>query len=632
MLVRFHDVSKSFGSFDVLQNVSFEIHPGNKVGLIGANGTGKTTLLGLIEKPDNTDSGTVTAGSGIRIGRLDQLPDFGETRVMEAALTSFEHLQKTERRLREMEVAMAEDGSSELLDRYSQLQEEFDFHGGYSYRARTEGALFGMGFSRDQFDQPAGSLSGGERNRLALARLLLAEADLLLLDEPTNHLDIRSIEWLERYLRETDRSLLIVSHDRFFLDRVVGRVLELDSGKIYSYTGNYSAYVKQRDQRLQLREKEWQRQQEWIEKTQEYIRRNLAGQKTKQAQSRRKALARIQPIEKPQSRGDKVRFRFMPSRETGRYVLHTRALEIGYESRSIAEDLNMDVERGQRWALVGPNGSGKTTLLRSLIGRLAPLSGELDWDDRLEVGYYDQQLEDLNLAAGVLEEIRSLDSRPTDGELRSFLAQFMFRGEDVFKTVAQLSGGERSKLSLAKIIYASPPLLALDEPTNHLDIASREALEPALAAYPGTMFFITHDRRLIERIATNILYLPGDRTQVGRAHLFDRFDAFEEWLEEDIAAASSKSASSERPPRNQTDTKPSAPHLSKNRRERLETEVRRLETRIEESENEIHEIELLFQKSPNEIEWDSTNRRYSELKEEVEQLYRNLADKAALLE
>ena len=298
MLVRFHDVSKSFGSFDVLQNVSFEIHPGNKVGLIGANGAGKTTLLELVQKPDSTDSGTVTAGSGIRIGRLDQLPDFGETKVMEVALDSFKDLQRTERRLREMEEAMAADGNRELLDRYSQLQQEFEFHGGYSYRARTEGALFGMGFSPNQFDQPAGSLSGGERNRLALARLLLDEADLLLLDEPTNHLDIRSIEWLERYLRETDKSLLIVSHDRFFLDRVVSRVLELDSGKIYSYSGNYSAYVKQRNQRLELQEKEWQRQQEWIEKTQDYIRRNLAGQKTKQAQSRRKALARIQPIEK----------------------------------------------------------------------------------------------------------------------------------------------------------------------------------------------------------------------------------------------------------------------------------------------------------------------------------------------
>ena len=627
MLVRFHDVSKSYGSFDVLQDVSFEIHPGNKIGLIGANGAGKTTLLGLLQTPDNTDSGTVTTGSGIRIGRLDQLPDFGTATVLEEALSAFEDLRKGEQGLREMEGAMAEDQDPELLARYSELQEKFEFRGGYSYRARTEGALFGVGFTRDQFDQPANLLSGGEQNRLALARLLLGETDLLLLDEPTNHLDIRSIEWLESFLRETDKSLLIVSHDRFFLDRIVGRVLELENGRIYSYTGNYSAYVRQRNQRLQLQEKEWQRQQEWIKKTQDYIQRNIAGQKTKQAQSRRKALARIQAIAKPESAGKSVRFRFISSTETGRYLLRARSLEIGYPSNPIIENVSIDVERGQRWALVGPNGSGKTTLLRSLIGRLAPLSGELDWDDRLEVGYYDQQLEDLDPGASVLNEIRSLDSQPTDGELRSFLAQFLFRGEDVFKQVSTLSGGERSKLALAKIIYASPPLLALDEPTNHLDIASCEALEPALGAYPGTMVFITHDRRLVERIATHILYVAGSRVR-----LFDRFQAFEEWLEEDVAASSSKTVQSEGRPKDQKSKNPPMMQLSKNRREQLEKEVHRLETQIEESENEIQKMESLFQESPKDLEWDSANRRYAELKVQVEELYQELAHKAALLD
>ena len=625
MLVRFHDVSKSYGSLDVLQNVCFEIHPGNKVGLIGANGAGKTTLLELLQSPDNADSGTVTTGSGIQIGRLDQLPDFGQSTVLDEALTGFEDLRKGERQLRDIEGAMAEDRNPELLTRYSKLQEEFEFRGGYSYRARTEGALFGVGFTRDQFDQPANLLSGGEQNRLALARLLLGEADLLLLDEPTNHLDIRSIEWLEGYLKGTNKSLLIVSHDRFFLDRIVDRVLELENGKIYSYTGNYSAYVSQRNQRLKHQEREWRRQQEWIKKTQDYIQRNIAGQKTRQAQSRRRALARIQPIAKPPSAGDRVRFRFMSSTKTGRYLLRARELRVGYPSLSVITNLSIDIERGQRWALVGPNGSGKTTLLRSLIGRLAPLSGELDWDLRLEVGYYDQQLEDLDPGAMVLDEIRSLDSRSSDGELRTFLAQFQFRGDDVFKEIASLSGGERSKLALARIIYASPPLLALDEPTNHLDIASREALEPALGAYPGTLLFITHDRRLVERIATHILYVEDKRVR-----LFDRFKAFEEWLEEDVAASPRKRAQGRSEEQNLK--KPPTPQLSKNRREQLEKEVQRLETKIGESENEIDTMESLFQESPKDLEWGSANQRYSELKVQVERLYQELAHKAALLE
>ena len=266
-------------------------------------------------------------------------------------------------------------------------------------------------------------------------------------------------------------------------------------------------------------------------------------------------------------------------------------------------------------------------MLRSLIGRLAPVSGELDWDSRLEVGYYDQQLEDRGRGASVLEEIRALDSKPTDGELRSFLAQFLFRGEDVFKEISQLSGGERSKLALAKIIYASPPLLALDEPTNHLDIASCEALEPALASYPGTMLFITHDRRLVERIATHILYV--DR---GGVRLFDRFEAFEDWLEEDVATVSADTLQPERPRGTSNLEVTPEPQLSKNRRDQLEKEVRHLETNIGESETEIHNMELRFQESPNEIEWDSANQRYAELKDRVERLYQDLASKAALLD
>ncbi len=622
MLVRFQDVSKSFGAFDVLREISFQIQPGQKVGLIGANGAGKTTLLSLITGPEEPDSGRVTRASDLRAGKLDQVPDFHErTSVLDSALESFVRLRAVESQLGEMETSIADRPDPDLLERYSQLQHEFEFQGGYSYRARTEAALQGVGFRREQFVQPANSLSGGEKNRLALARLLLSDVDLFLLDEPTNHLDIRSIEWLEHYLRETDRALLMVSHDRFFLDRIVSRILDLRQGRIDEYAGNYSAYLRQHAERMELQRKEWRRQQEWIARTEDYIRRNIAGQKTRQAQSRRNALARIQRIERPMGASDQVKFRFQSPARIGRYVITARGLSVGYPDRTILEELDVDVERGERWALVGPNGSGKTTLLKSLVGGVPPLAGELSWDERLEIGYYDQQMEDLNGSESVVGELRAMDSEPTDGELRSFLAQFLFQGDEVFKRISDLSGGEKSRLSLAKIIYAGPTLLALDEPTNHLDIASREALEIALDQYPGTMLFVTHDRYLVQKIASHIIYLDGER-----AESFDRFDAFEAWLASSIASKPEK----KEPPANQQPGK-EVPGLSKNRRERLMREIHELEGQIAAAEGKITEIEGLFQKPSPETDWDKTNRRYADLKQEVEQLYEELNNRLAII-
>ena len=617
MLVRFHEVSKSFGTFDVVSGVSFQIQPAQKVGLIGPNGAGKTTLLNLISKPDEADSGTITHASGLKMGRLEQLPNFaGHTSLVEEALLSFEHLQRNEAQLREMEAAMSKASNPGLLERYSQLQHEFEFRGGYSYRARTDGALMGVGFRKEQFSQSARALSGGEKNRLALAKLLLSDANFLLLDEPTNHLDIRSIEWLEHYLKETDKAILVVSHDRFFLDRIVTRILDLEAGHVADYPGNYQAYLRQHALRIELRRKEWEKQQEWIARTEDFVTRNIAGQKTRQAQSRRKALARVKRIQKPPVAPDRARFRFLPSTKTGRYVLTARDLSIGYDGKTILEDLNLDVQRKERWALLGPNGSGKTTLLRSLIGQLTPLGGELSWDDRLEVGYYDQQLEDLDASATVLEEIRSMDAQPTDGELRGFLAQFLFSGEDVFKSVGRLSGGEKSRLMLAKIIYAAPALLALDEPTNHLDIASREALEDALIQYPGTMLFVSHDRYLVQKVASHIIYMDN-----GQARTFDRFQAFEQWLGDAVDTRAEPEASTSAP------AKKPQPGLSKNKREQLLAEIKDLETRIEAGENDLKKIEKLFQEPPTDIDWDDTNRRYSTLKEALEVLYQKLADR-----
>ncbi len=608
----------------VLRDVSSQINPFEKIGLIGANGAGKTTLLKIIGRVHEIDTGTVTRKSGLQIGTLDQIPDFHEgTSVLEEGLRSSDHLRAAEREMRELEHAIASGPPPDVLDRYSRLQHEFELKGGYSYRARTESALLGVGFSKEAMDRPSRELSGGEKNRLALAKLLLSNAELLLLDEPTNHLDIRSIEWLEKFLKETDKTLVVVSHDRFFLDRVANRIIEVVDARIQDYRGNYSAYLKERGERLARQEKEWKLQNEWLEKQEDYIRRNIAGQKTKQAQSRRKLLARVKPIEKPKTSSTRAKFRFMPVERSGRYVLTARNLSIGYSETPLVQSIEFEVQRGERWAILGANGSGKTTLLRTLIGSRSPVEGELEWNEALDVGYYDQQLSDLIPENTVLEEIRALDSLAADGELRSYLAQFLFSGEDVFKKIEQLSGGEKSRLMLARIIYLAPQLLALDEPTNHLDISSREALEGALGEYPGTILFVTHDRFLVQKIATHLLYI-----EAGRAHVFDRLSAFEEWLEEDRTAG----AVDDRPgARGAPLREEKSSALSKNKREQLQREVAELEEKIGSIEAELADLELSFQNPATGTDWESTHRRYAELKVTLENLYQDLATRWELM-
>jgi ATP-binding cassette subfamily F protein 3 len=498
------------------------------------------------------------------------------------------------------------------MDRYSVLQHEFELKGGYAYRARTEATLLGVGFTKSALTKPSRSLSGGEKNRLALAKLLLSNAELLLLDEPTNHLDIRSIEWLETFLRETDKTVIVVSHDRFFLDRVVTRILDVSAGRVADYKGNYSAYLREREERLARQQKEYEQQKEWIARQEDYIQKNIAGQKTKQAQSRRKLLARVQPLQRPKTTSQTVKFRFLPIERTGRYILTTRNLAVGYGDTPLVRSINLEVQRGERWAILGSNGSGKTTLLRTVTSLLPPIDGEIDWNESLDVGYYDQQLQDLNPSLTVIDELREQDSLATDGELRSYLAQFLFTEDDVFKRVGQLSGGEKSRLMLSKIIYEHPQLLALDEPTNHLDIASREALENALTEYPGTILFVTHDRYLVQKIASHLIYIED-----GRPHIFDRLSAFEEWLNNPTPEIT--------PNELPTETRPRASSgMSKNKKERLQKEAADIEAQIAGLENELKTIEESFQTPDPNADWQSVHRRYDELKQTLESLYSEL--------
>jgi ATP-binding cassette subfamily F protein 3 len=619
VLVQFNGVSKSFGAQPILRDVSFQINPSEKIGLIGVNGSGKTTLLKVILGQTEADTGVVSLRSGLRIGALEQIPDFHETTtVLDEALRSFEHLMAAEREMRALEHEIAGSASPDLLERYSTLQHEFEIKDGYRFRALTEAALLGVGFSKEQLHRPSRELSGGEKNRLALAKLLLSDADLLLLDEPTNHLDIRSIEWLEEFVRETAKTIVVVSHDRIFLDRVAARILEVVDLGVNDYHGNYSDYLRERAERTARQQKEWDLQRKWIAEQEDYIRRNIAGQKTKQAQSRRKLLARVHPLEKPKAASERVKFRFLPVERGSRYVLRVKELSIGYD-KPLLDNVGVEIERRERWAILGANGSGKTTLLRTLSGELAPLAGEVEWSDGLEVGYYDQQLSDLDSNAAVLDEIRQLDAVATDGELRGYLSRFLFSGEDAFKKVGALSGGEKSRLALAKIIYEGPSLLALDEPTNHLDIVSREALESALAEYPGTILFVTHDRYLAQKIATHLMYIEG-----GRAHIFDRLSAFEEWLNGRPAESKSESSVQDAPA-----SPPAA--MSKNRREKLQREIADLENQITATESELKTLESSFNNPDPQTNWESAHRKYAELQKTLDTLYADLAARWELM-
>ncbi|HWS85478.1 MAG TPA: ABC-F family ATP-binding cassette domain-containing protein, partial [Pyrinomonadaceae bacterium] len=445
---------------------------------------------------------------------LEQHVHFEEgTTVHEAALAAFENLQSIEHEMHQLEHRMAEAGDDldRVLERYSELQHEFERLGGFEYAARAEAILQGLGFERETWSMETAVLSGGQKNRLGLARLLLAEPDVLLLDEPTNHLDVAAVEWLEEFLASYRSAYIIISHDRYFLDRACTRIVEIEHGRAASYQGNYSHFVVEREERREIAQRAYENQQQLIAKTEEFIRRNLAGQKTKQAKSRRTMLARLERVEAVRPDAPQGNFQLQKVERAGTYVLTVKDAAVGYPGKLLASDIEFVLKRGECLGIIGPNGSGKTTFLKTVLGKLPQLAGEIRWGTNVTVGYYAQQLDDLDDRNEIIMELRRVaPSTATAGELRGFLARFLFTGDDVYKQVRDLSGGEKGRLALAKLIYSNVNVLVLDEPTNHLDIPSREALEEALDAYEGTILTISHDRYFLDRVATQILALDGE--------------------------------------------------------------------------------------------------------------------------
>lgn len=530
MLFRLSEVHKSYGVQDVLRGASLQVNAGEHIGLVGRNGAGKSTIFRLVRGEETADRGDVVRVRGIRLGLLDQHVHFqaGST-VHESALAAFGRLQQIEHEMHELEHRMADavDDLEKVLERYSDLQHEFEHEGGFEYTARAEAILQGLGFDRELWSLATEKLSGGQQNRLGLGCLLLAAPDVLLLDEPTNHLDVNAVEWLEEFLQAYQSAYVIISHDRYFLDRSCRRIIELENGRAASYAGNYSDYLDEREERREAQQRAFDNQQQLIAKTEEFIRRNLAGQKTKQAKSRRKMLEkleRIDAVRRDQASGD---FRLQAIERTGNHVLTVTGLAIGYHEKLLASDISFILRRGECLGIIGPNGSGKTTFLRTIMSKLAALDGEVRWGTKVQFGYYAQQLDDLDERNEIIMELRRVaPSSATAGELRSFLAKFLFSGDDVYKPVRDLSGGEKGRLALAKLIYSRVNVLILDEPTNHLDIPSREALEEALAAYEGTIITISHDRYFLDRVATQILALDG----LGGAEHYDGdYTEYHDW-------------------------------------------------------------------------------------------------------
>ena len=506
-------LSKSFGIQDVFEDVSVSIAHGEKIALVGPNGEGKTTLLHILIGQQTPTSGSVIRMNNVRVGYLPQHVDLaGSETPWDLCRAVFGELQQMQARLQTLEALLADpEKGTDAMDRYGRLQEAFEHAGGYLYEVEIRTVLNGLGLDNIHIHRSLDLLSGGQRTRALLARLLLEKPHILALDEPTNHLDLQAIEWLESYLQEWPEAVLVVSHDRRFLDKVVSKIWDLSFGGLEVYRGNYRKYVQLRAERRARRLTEWQEQQAFIAKTEAFVRRYKAGQRTKEAQGREKRLMRVERLERPREE-QTIHLHLESDLRSGELVLRTKDLVVGYDMPLLIVP-DLELRRLHRVALIGPNGSGKTTFLKTVLRQLPPLSGQSRLGASLRIGYWAQSREDLDPENTVVDEILQVRDMPM-GEVRSLMARYLFTGDDPFKRVGDLSGGEQCRVALAKLALAEPNFLVLDEPTNQLDIASQEIIEQVMQEFIGTILFVSHDRYLIDALATQVWAIEEERLHV----------------------------------------------------------------------------------------------------------------------
>lgn len=603
MILACQNISKAFGTTEIIKNASFHIEEREKAALVGINGAGKSTLLKIIIGEMRADEGEVILSKGKTMGYLAQHQDLtGHLSIYQEVLTAKQNLIDMEERLRQMESDMNTKSGAELdelLSTYTRLSHTFELENGYAYRSEVVGVLKGLGFSESDFEKQVDSLSGGQKTRVALGKLLLTKPDIILLDEPTNHLDMDSISWLETYLLNYSGAVLIVSHDRYFLDRVVTKVVEVDNKKVTTFEGNYTAYSQKKAMLREAAYHAWVNQQQEIHHQEEVIAKLKSFNREKsikRAESREKMLDKMDVLEKPTEVRSDMRIRLEPRITSGNDVLTVEHLSKAFPGQTLFQDLNFEIKRGERVAIIGNNGTGKTTILKILNEVIRPDAGSFTLGSRVQIGYYDQEHQVLNMNNTVFDEISNAYPDLTNTRIRNVLAAFLFTGEDVFKQIADLSGGEKGRVSLAKMMLSSANFLILDEPTNHLDITSKEILEEAIRNYTGTVLYVSHDRYFINQTATRIIELKDKQltNYIGNYDYYESHRAQPASTGKQAFAPVSDTVSQEKQTESQAKLSWKENKAEQARLRKKANDLKKLEDKIEQLENRLAEIDEEF--------------------------------------